>query len=318
MEPEGKKPKNSKALASKDDNGKKFSKLCNIGIISGSLPASMEKRGTQFFITVPTGRSFQIYDVESLQLLFTSHPETDGEITSVLAGPDDCTFVAAARAIQVFQRGGWQRKLKTRNEHIIGMICLGEWVLGLSLRRLHVFNAKTSINCEYSIDFKEGKAAPTVIFHPNTYLNKVLIGFADGALELWNVKTKVLLHTFEPFAASITIIAQSPVNDIVAVGLANGNVWLLDILQSKRLFSLSTGGPFTSLSFRHDPEHPHLAVAMSSGEILIWDLNSQLLKERIMAHSGKIGSVHFITGHPMMVSNGEDNSIKVIISSFWH
>lgn len=38
--------------------------------------------------------------------------------------------------------------------------------------------------------------APTCVCHPDTYLNKVVVGGADGALQLWNFVTGQLVHTF--------------------------------------------------------------------------------------------------------------------------
>ena len=38
---------------------------------------------------------------------------------------------------------------------------------------------------------------PTCMAHPDTYVNKVLLGGADGRLQLWNFVTQTLLYTFE-------------------------------------------------------------------------------------------------------------------------
>jgi hypothetical protein len=37
---------------------------------------------------------------------------------------------------------------------------------------------------------------PTCMLHPDTYLNKVLLGGADGSMQLWNVASCQLVHTF--------------------------------------------------------------------------------------------------------------------------
>lgn len=41
--------------------------------------------------------------------------------------------------------------------------------------------------------------APSCMAHPDTYINKVLIGSSSkaGQLQLWNFATQQLLHTFE-------------------------------------------------------------------------------------------------------------------------
>ena len=39
------------------------------------------------------------------------------------------------------------------------------------------------------IQFEPGFAAVHLL-HPATYLNKVLVGGADGSLQLWNIRTR--------------------------------------------------------------------------------------------------------------------------------
>ena len=38
---------------------------------------------------------------------------------------------------------------------------------------------------------------PTCLAHPDTYLNKVLVGGTSGRMQLWNFETGQKLHTFE-------------------------------------------------------------------------------------------------------------------------
>jgi U3 small nucleolar RNA-associated protein 21 len=48
---------------------------------------------------------------------------------------------------------------------------------------------------QVSIRF-EAPFAPTCLCHPDTYLNKVVVGGADGSLQLWNFGSGQLVHTF--------------------------------------------------------------------------------------------------------------------------
>lgn len=52
-------------------------------------------------------------------------------------------------------------------------------------------------NCvtQVSISFDPG-FEPTCLTHPDTYLNKVVVGGADGSLQLWNFVTGQHVHTF--------------------------------------------------------------------------------------------------------------------------
>lgn len=59
--------------------------------------------------------------------------------------------------------------------------------------------------------------------------------------------------------------------------------------------------------------HPILASASSAGHIALWDLNSggRLLHMIRGAHDGAISAVEWVPGQPVLVTSGEDNSVKV-------
>ena len=87
---------------------------------------------------------------------------------------------------------------------------------------------------------------PTALCHPPAYVDKVLIAFAGGGLQLWNVAAGAKLHTFRNHhrlrrreiggigattAAApvpITSLEAAPALDVVALGRADGSVTLLD------------------------------------------------------------------------------------------
>lgn len=59
--------------------------------------------------------------------------------------------------------------------------------------------------------------------------------------------------------------------------------------------------------------HAVLASASSTGHIALWDLNAggRLLHLVRGAHEGAITSIEWIPGQPLLISSGEDNSVKV-------
>jgi U3 small nucleolar RNA-associated protein 21 len=61
--------------------------------------------------------------------------------------------------------------------------------------------------------------------------------------------------------------------------------------------------------------HPILASASSVGHIALWDLNSggRLLHMIRGAHDGAVSAVEWVPGQPVLISSGEDNSVKVIL-----
>jgi WD40 repeat protein len=40
----------------------------------------------------------------------------------------------------------------------------------------------------------------TALMHPDTYLNKVIVAYASGTMELWNLRTASRIHRFAHFA----------------------------------------------------------------------------------------------------------------------
>ena len=124
-----------------------------------------------------------------------------------------------------------------------------------------------------------GCARVTCAMHPHTYLNKIVLGFDDGSMQLWNIRTQKLIHQFDtsawtPAAASlfaahtpqlsqsspsgparrrrrVVCIEQSPAVDVVGVGLDDGSVVVHNLKLDQMLMSFSHhDGPVTALTFR--------------------------------------------------------------------
>jgi U3 small nucleolar RNA-associated protein 21 len=139
------------------------------------------------------------------------------------------------------------------------------------------------------------------IVHPSTYLNKFVVGFTNGALELWNFNSKKLLYTFKshlehlnkrrsydgdsdaedaatPGSVSVTCLEQSPACDVIGVGFSSGDIVLLNLKLDQVLFSFKQkGGSVTSLSFRTDAgaeKCPFVASSSADGRIHIWNLGT--------------------------------------------
>ena len=58
---------------------------------------------------------------------------------------------------------------------------------------------------------------------------------------------------------------------------------------------------------------PILATASTSGHIAFWDLNANasLLHVTRGAHDGPITALQWIPGQPLLLTSGDDNSVKV-------
>ena len=64
---------------------------------------------------------------------------------------------------------------------------------------------------------------PTCMAHPDTYLNKVVIGSQEGKLQLWNFASGKMLYEFQEVGTgAVQCIAPSPALDVVGVGMSGG------------------------------------------------------------------------------------------------
>ena len=137
---------------------------------------------------------------------------------------------------------------------------------------------------------------------------------------------------------AITCLVQSPAIDVVGVGFASGEISVYDIRADERLMRVfMQEGGIRSLAFRSGASQPRspatifrgsdvvsfsclnqdgtqvLSAAASTGHIAFWDLNSggKLLHVIRGAHEGAVTAIEWIPGQPILVSSGEDNSVKV-------
>lgn len=84
------------------------------------------------------------------------------------------------------------------------------------------------------------------------------------------------------------------------------------------LVSCSNISSITSSDWVFIDGHPVLATASEAGHISLWDLNAggRLLHTVRGAHDGGITALEWVAGQPVLISSGEDNSVKVC--SFSH
>ena len=162
--------------------------------------------------------------------LLTLHPcssssQLPGRITC-LASSHDYTYAAV--------EGG--NIIQCRRVHVTGalraprpgrvdaMLVLGKTLLALGWGGLLcVWDLGSLSTPPKTIELDAG-FEPTAMAHPDTYLNKIVIGSADGRLQLWNFSTGTKLHEFAPLGSAVNVIAPSSALDIVGLGLADGCV----------------------------------------------------------------------------------------------
>ncbi|KAJ0968681.1 hypothetical protein J5N97_021558 [Dioscorea zingiberensis] len=287
-----------------------------IGYITSGVPFSVQRLGTETFVTVSVGKAWQIYNCAKLNLVLAG-PQLPKKIRA-LASHRDYTFAAFGTDIGVFKRAHQVATWSRHEEKVNSLLFFGEHVLSLDVKgNLFIWAFKGTEDSLVPVGHiqLEDKCSPSCIMHPDTYLNKVIIGSQEGSLQLWNVSTKKRLYEFKGWDSPVHCCVASPALDVVAVGCSDGTIHVHNVRNDEELvsFTHSSRGAVTALSFRTDGE-PLLASGGSSGIINIWNLEKRRLHSVIRdAHDNSIISLHFLVSEPVLMSSAADNSIKMWI-----
>ncbi|KAF7294751.1 WD-REPEATS-REGION domain-containing protein [Mycena indigotica] len=298
-----------------------------LGLITDNVPFVLQTRshkgatdGPRIHILTCLGRSWALWEGGKMTLLFVG-PDAPDKI-SCLAMDGDAVWIASGPHAIKYLRG----KEVLRGTNPLGSPLSFITIFGLHLlaltedgRRLMLWETSTG-ELDSTIEF-ETEFTATQILHPATYLNKVLVSSSQGAIQLWNIKTQTCIHKF-PLArlvsspnaphTAITALTQSPAIDVVGIGFTSGEISVYDVRADERLMRMTMeGGSVRALGFRTDGP-PILASASSTGHIALWDLNEggRLLHMVRGAHDGAITALEWIPGQPVLVTSGEDNSVK--------
>ncbi|KAJ4838625.1 hypothetical protein Tsubulata_044113 [Turnera subulata] len=293
-----------------------FEALRAVGYITSDVPFSVQRLGTETFVTVSVGKAFQVYNCAKLSLVIVS-PQLPHKIRA-LASYRDFTFAAYSNRIAVFKRAHQVATWSGHGAKVNLLMVFGDQVLSVDAEgnfRIWGFKGASddgSLLGEFALP---RNFTPTSLIHPDTYLNKVLLGSQDGSLQLWNISTKKILYEFKGWNSSVTCCVPSPALDVVGVGCADGNIHIHNIRYDEELlnFTHSSRGSVTALSFATNGQ-PLLASGGSSGDISIWNLEKKRLVSVVKdAHDNSIVSLHFFANEPVLMSSSTDNSIKMWI-----
>ncbi|KAF2297053.1 hypothetical protein GH714_016148 [Hevea brasiliensis] len=267
-----------------------------IGCITSSVPFSVQRLGTETFVTVSVGKAFQVYNCAKLNLVLVS-PQLPKKIRA-FASYRDFTFAAYGNHIAVFKRTQQVATWSRHSAKVNLLLLFGDHILSVDVDgNMFIWGFKGLEENLAPIGhiMLDNKFTPTCLMHPDTYLNKVVLGSQEGTLQLWNISTKKKLYEFKGWNSSITSCVSSPALDVIAIGCADGKIHVHNIRCDEEWTTL-------------------LASGGSSGVISIWNLEKRRLQSVIReAHDNSIISLHFFANEPVLMSASADNSIKMWI-----
>lgn len=286
------------------------------------------------------GDTWAMWNAERMTLLFVGPPLEHPISAMAHAMSPDSLLVAAGPAVHRFVRGHEVACYSTalpdeglEETMLSSLLVLGDYICALAAdgTALFVWSLATTELLQ-RIVWEEHFVASQLV-HPATYLNKVIVGGADGSLQLWNIRTASLIHTFSALdvrggstssiQAGVVCLEQSPAMDVLAVAYADGLVVLYDVRVGEALFSVRVEGGVGArcLAFRTDQVAHTLAVATRAGGLCLFDLDAanddgplrgapRLLHSMQHAHDSAIGAIEFVPGQPLLISTGADNALK--------
>ncbi|KAF9904676.1 hypothetical protein EC991_002423 [Linnemannia zychae] len=281
-----------------------------IGYVTNEVPFNIQARGQAYFLTTCVGTTFHIYDVAKMNLQFVG-AHTSQPITA-LAALGDLTFVACGSDVVSYKRAKEVGRFTCDEEGRLSIASLeifGQHIISICSDNSVKLNDHTTGELYTTIDFDSSFTVTTLI-HPSTYLNKILIGSNQGTMQIWNIRTSTMVYAFKSFNSPITCFTQTPVVDVIAVGLLDGSIVIHNIRTDATIMTLKQEGKVTAVTFRTDDQHV-MASANMYGDIALWDLDRQkVLHVMKGAHDGSIPSVQFLNGQPILMSSGADNAVK--------
>eukprot|EP01038_Epipyxis_sp_PR26KG_P010444 gene10444-14028_t len=282
----------------------------SIGLVTDGNPFVINRLGEEIFLVLSIGKTFQILRFDRLTTCLVSRT-APGKIQSLQAIGHDI-FAAIDRSIYVYNRSDIVRKYDIHSCRIKNMLIVGKHLISYD----HENNVKiidTQKRQEISHVKMIQKAEITCIIHPPTYINKFVVSFTNGDLELWNFNKKSLVHSFKSHLLhlkknnkinssnnhvhivdgkmminnqyqsehnnyNIAILSQSPACDIIAIGFVVGDIILLNLLLDVVLFSFKQdGGAVTAITFRTDigsEKYPYMVSGSLDGRLHVWNLGN--------------------------------------------
>lgn len=215
-----------------------FRPVRSIGAVVDGLPISVSKLGDASFVTASVGRGFQVFETEKLKLAYIS-PRFNEKVRA-MTSIGEVVITALKRDIVVWQRLTELGRFRGHHDSASVLCTLGStYLLSAAgpeaivwqLSDMGLMDAETLLDSEHCIlgplarlqltDFGD----VTCIRHPPTYLNKVLLAGTAGKLQLWNVRSKELIHSFRCVEKDgISCLMEAKALDVVAVGCVSGRI----------------------------------------------------------------------------------------------
>jgi U3 small nucleolar RNA-associated protein 21 len=240
-----------------------------IGLVCGGEQMSLHSLGSETFVATSIGHGFQIYDVDHLNVVFSSPPFEHSFTHTVCY--KETTFAVCALGITVWNRNklnsvlSWETKkgyssssicqIMILNKDLLVSLHLDNCIRVWEVSDLHevASNIPESDLMKKKNDSSENHLLSTIhllnkvdlqvfpisMIHPDTYINKILISMANGSLILLNIRSEKVIFQFDNISllenGYVSCMIQSPIVDIIACGTSKGRIFMHNLRTNESL-----------------------------------------------------------------------------------
>lgn len=292
-----------------------FAPYRGLGLVSNNIPLILRyaKRKKMFLIETVIGNAFHTYEANKLRLIDVGNPHTH-PIMCITADSFN-VYTGCRKSIYAWRRTTKIiHKYSNHAEDVKIIMPFGPHLVSIDMKNvMYVWDIKNE-ELYLQMEFPANKFLITALLHPATYINKILLGSKQGILQLWNIRSSKLIYTFNGWDSEVTVLEQAPAQDVVAIGLENGEIYLHNLKVDQVVAKFKQDwGQITAISFRTDGV-PVMVSGSSLGHIAIWDLCKKKLSSQIQkAHKKSVTGLKCFPNEPKMATSSEDNSLKIWI-----
>ncbi|TPX38895.1 hypothetical protein SeMB42_g01549 [Synchytrium endobioticum] len=138
------------------------------------------------------------------------------------------------------------------------------------------------------------------------------VGYADGAIRLWDIRTNSSSITFTGHTAAVTALAFSQDAARLASGSRDTDLIIWDIVAESGLYRLrGHKDQITSIVFLLRNGLNHVITASKDTLLKVWDLTAKHCVETVIAHRGEIWCLTTSPDERILFTGGVDDEIRV-------
>ncbi|KAG7665352.1 UTP21 [[Candida] subhashii] len=209
-----------------------FSPFRVLGNVTDSTPFALGTLGSTFYAVTSVGRSFQIYDLATLHLLFVSQSQTPTKI-ACLAAHYHYVYAAYGNKIGIYKRGRLEHTLEcsgSSSGYVSHMTIFGEYLVAATNEGdINVFKKtqgskyQTELYTTIKVINSSIDGEVVGLIHPPTYLNKIVVACTGGT---------------ESSSKVTSISFRTDGSPHLVAGLNNGDLFFYDLNKKARVHIL--------------------------------------------------------------------------------